>query len=162
MKWWKGNGDRVGMWYGYWWVEQVVSRGHRALLGCIVFPIRVDLGPFVAWTLVKSHTYYPKHILAYGRGKTCYSFIMGSDSFQTDWLEAGIGGGLSTTLRSGLKCGGLESKFGRGLGTLNMSGTGWSRLCLGCKRGVCFLGYPAGHINSWIAVSTWRYDLTTF
>jgi hypothetical protein len=41
------------------------------------------------------------------------------------------------------------------------SGTGWYRLCLGCKWGVCFSGYPAGHIDSRIAVSTWRYDLTT-
>jgi hypothetical protein len=79
---------------------------------------------------------------------------MGSSSFQTDWLEAEIGEGLSTTLRLGLKCGDLESKFGRGPRTLDRSGAGWSRLCLGCKWGVCFSGYPAGHIDSWIAVST--------
>jgi hypothetical protein len=48
---------------------------------------------------------------------------------------------------------GLESKFGRGHGTRDRSRTGWSRLCLGCKRGVCFSGYPAGHIDSRIAVS---------
>jgi hypothetical protein len=113
------------------------------------------------WTLVKSQTYYPEHILAYGSGKACYSLVVGSGSFRTDWLEAGIGGGLSTTLRPGLKCGGLESKFGRGPGTLDRSGMGWSRLCLGYKRGVCFLGYPAGHIDSRITVSMWRYGLTT-
>jgi hypothetical protein len=96
-----------------------------------------------------------------GSGKTCYSLIMGSGSFWTDWLDAGIGGGLSTTLRPGLKCGGLESKFGWGSRTLDRSETGWSRLCLGCKRGMCFSGYPAGHIDSWIALSTWRYGLTT-
>jgi hypothetical protein len=28
-------------------------------------------------------------------------------------------------------------------------------------RGVCFSRYPAGHIDSRIAISTWRYDLTT-
>jgi hypothetical protein len=84
-----------------------------------------------------------------------------SSSFRIDWLETEIGGGLSTALRPGLKCGGLESKFGRGPGTRDRSGTGWSRLYLGCKRGVCFSGYSAGHIDSRIAVSMWRYDLTT-
>jgi hypothetical protein len=34
-----------------------------------------------------------------------YSLVMGSGSFRTDWLEAGMGGGLSTILRPGLKCG---------------------------------------------------------
>jgi hypothetical protein len=109
---------------------------------------------------IKSQIYYPEHILAYGSGKTCYSLVMGSGSFRTDWLEVGIGGGLSTTLRPGLKCGGLEFKFGRGPGTRDTSGMSWSHLCLRCKRDVCFSRYPAGHIDSWIAVSTWRYGLT--
>jgi hypothetical protein len=113
------------------------------------------------WTLVKSQTYYPEHILAYGSGKTCYSLVVGSGSFWIDWLEAGIGGSLSIALRPGLNRGDLESKFGRRPGPLDRSGTGWSCLCLGYKRGVCFSGYPAGHIDSWIAVSTWWYDLTT-
>jgi hypothetical protein len=40
----------------------------------------------------------------------------------------------------------------------------WNRLVSlvpGCKRDMCFSGYPAGHIDSRITVSTWRYDLTT-
>ena len=37
---------------------------------------------------------------------------------------------------------GLESKFGRGPRPLYMSGNGWSCLCLGYKRGVCF-GVPS-------------------
>ena len=57
-------------------------------------------------------------------------------------LEVGNVGGLSTILRSGLKCGGLESKFGWGLGPCDRSGMGWSRLCLGYKRGMCF-GVPS-------------------
>jgi hypothetical protein len=109
---------------------------------------------------VKSQIYYLEHILAYGSGKACYSLVMGSDSFRTDWLEAEIGGGLSTTLRPGLKCEGLESKFGRGPGTRDKSEMGWARSCLGYERGVCFSRYPAGHIDSRIAVSTWRYGLT--
>jgi hypothetical protein len=96
------------------------------------------------WTLVKSQTYYSEHILAYGSGKACCSIVVASGSFQTDWLEAGIGGGLSTVRRPGLKHGGSESKFGRGPGPLARSGTGWSCLCQGYKRGVCFLGYQSG------------------
>ena len=41
-------------------------------------------------------------------------------------------------LRPGLKCGGLESKFGRGPEPHGRSGMGWSYLCLGYKRDVCF------------------------
>ena len=33
------------------------------------------------WMVVRSQTYYPWHILAYGSGKTCYSLVMGSGSF---------------------------------------------------------------------------------
>jgi hypothetical protein len=94
------------------------------------------------WMVVRSQIYYPEHILAYGSGKACYSLVVGFGSFQTDFLEAGKGGGLSTTLRPGLKCGGLESKFGWRPGPLDRSGTGWSSLCLGYKRGVCF-GVPS-------------------
>ena len=57
-------------------------------------------------------------------------------------MEAGKGGGLSTILRPGLKCGGLESKFGHGPGPHDKSGMGWSCLCLGYKRSVCF-GVPS-------------------
>jgi hypothetical protein len=80
---------------------------------------------------------------------SCHGFRL----FPDQLLEAGIGGGLSTTLRPGLKCGSLESKFGRGPGTRDRSEIGWSRLCLGCKQDMCFLGYPAEHIDSRITVS---------
>ena len=59
------------------------------------------------WMVVKSQTYYPEHILAYGSGKARYALVVGSGSFRTDLLEAGKGGGLSTILRPGLRCGGL-------------------------------------------------------
>jgi hypothetical protein len=36
------------------------------------------------WTLVKSQTCYPEHILAYESGKTCYSLVVGFGSFWTD------------------------------------------------------------------------------
>ena len=36
------------------------------------------------WVVVRSQTYYPKHILAYGSGKARYALVVGSSSFQTD------------------------------------------------------------------------------
>jgi hypothetical protein len=137
----------------------LVATGHSLVASFFLSVLIKDHS--LHWTLVKSQTYYPEHILAYESGNACYSLVMGFGSFRTDWLETGIDGGLNTTLRPGLKCGGLESKFGQRSGAFDMSGTGWSHLCLGCKWDVCFSGYPAGHIDSRIAVSTWRYGLTT-
>ena len=52
---------------------------------------RVALGPPVSvkdrplqCMVVRSQTYYPKHILMYGHGKTHCSLVMGSGSFRTD------------------------------------------------------------------------------
>ena len=87
--------------------------------------------------VVRSQTYYPEHILAYGSEKAHYALVVGSSSFWIDGLEVGKGGGLSTTLRPGLKCGGLESKFERGPGPCDRRVMGWSCLYLGCV----FLGY---------------------
>jgi hypothetical protein len=36
------------------------------------------------WIIVRSQTYCPEHILAYGSGKARYSLVVGSDSFRTD------------------------------------------------------------------------------
>ena len=36
------------------------------------------------WMVVRSETYYPKHILAYGSEKARYALIVGSGSFRTD------------------------------------------------------------------------------
>ena len=85
------------------------------------------------WILVRSQTYYPKRILVYGSREgsllSCRGFrLIGGED----------GKGLNTTLSSGLRCGGLESKFGRGLGPRDRRVVGWSYLCLGYKRGVCF------------------------
>jgi hypothetical protein len=43
------------------------------------------------------------------------------------------------------RIGGLESKFGRGPGALDRRRMGWSCLCLGHRRGVCF-GVPSWDI----------------
>ena len=36
------------------------------------------------WILVRSQTYYPEHILAYGSGKARYALVIGSGSF---WID---------------------------------------------------------------------------
>ena len=36
------------------------------------------------WMVVRSQTYYPKHIFAYGSGKAHCSLVVGSSSFWTD------------------------------------------------------------------------------
>ena len=36
------------------------------------------------WMVVRSQTYYPEHILAYGSGKARSSLVVGSGSFWTD------------------------------------------------------------------------------
>jgi hypothetical protein len=150
---WRPGGTVLRIRYGLGWAIRTRLWLHLSRL-CRLRTVRCTGPP------VKSQIYYPEHILAYESGKAGYSLVMGSGSFRTDWLEAGIGRGLNTALRPGLKCGGLEFKFGRRPGTRDRSETGWSRSCLGCERDVCFSGYPAGHIDSQIAVSTWRYGLT--
>jgi hypothetical protein len=52
-------------------------------LVAFVLPVSIEDRP-LHWTLVKSQTYYPEHILAYGSGKACYSLVMGPASFWTD------------------------------------------------------------------------------
>ena len=36
------------------------------------------------WMVVRSQTYYPKHVLAYGSGKARYALVVGSGSFRTN------------------------------------------------------------------------------
>ena len=36
------------------------------------------------WMVVRSHTYYPEHIPAYGSKKARYALVVGSSSFWTD------------------------------------------------------------------------------
>ena len=71
------------------------------------------------WILVRSQTYYPEHILAYGSKEGSLLSCRGFWLFLDQLIGGGDGGGLSTTLSLGLKCGGLESKFGRGPGPLD-------------------------------------------
>ena len=89
-------------------------------------------------TLGKSPTYYPKHILGYGRLEDLLLSYRGFWLFSDRLIGGGDGGGPCTALSLGLRGGGLESKFGRGPRPYYRRVMGWSRLCLGYKRGVCF------------------------
>jgi hypothetical protein len=60
----------------------LVGQQSRALV-VFVPPVSIE-DRMLLWTLVRSHTYYPDHILAYESEKTCYSLVMGSGSFRTD------------------------------------------------------------------------------
>ena len=64
--------------------------------------------------LGNSQTYYPEHILGYGRREdlliSCHGFWLFPDRL-SGWF---LGGGPCTALSPGLRGGGLESKFGRG------------------------------------------------
>ena len=46
-------------------------------------PMLIEDRPLL-WMVVRSHTYYPEHILAYGSGKARYALVVGSGTFWTD------------------------------------------------------------------------------
>ena len=52
-------------------------------LVAFVPPVSIEDRPLL-WMIVKSRTYYPKHILAYGSGKARYGLVMGSGFF---WID---------------------------------------------------------------------------
>ena len=132
------------------------------IVGCVPWPTGHSLVTFfflsvLHWILVRSQTYYPEHILIYGSREGSLLSCRGFWLFLDRLIGGRDGGGLSTTLSLGLKYGGLESKFGQGPGPLDRRVVGWSCLCLGYKRGVCF-GYPA-RIHWFANRRMIRYDL---
>ena len=94
------------------------------------------------WGLGKLQTYYPEHILGYGRREDLLLSCCGIRLFLDRLIGGRDGGGPCTALSPGLRSGGLESKFGRGPGPYDRRVLGWSCLCLGYKRGMCF-GVPS-------------------
>ena len=115
------------------------SMGH-SLVTLFFLSVSVKDRP-LHWILVRSQTYYPEHILVYGSREgsllSCRRFHLFLDRL----IGGRDGGGVSTTLSPGLRCGGLESKLRRGPRPLDRRVVGWSCLCLGYKQGVCF-GVP--------------------
>ena len=55
------------------------------------------------WTLGKSQTYYPEHILVYGHMEGLLLSYRGFRLFPDRLIGGGDGGGLSTTLSPGLR-----------------------------------------------------------
>ena len=94
------------------------------------------------WTLGKSQTYYPEHIPVCRHREGLLLSCRGFRLFPDRLIGGEDGGGLSTTLSPRLRCGGLESRFEWGPRPLDKRVMGWSCLCLGYKRGVCF-GIPS-------------------
>ena len=94
--------------------------------------------------LGKSQIYYPEHILGYGHREDLLLSCCGFRLFPDRLIGARDGGGPCTALSSGLRIGGLESKFERGPGPCDRRVMGWSCLCLGYKRGMCFWGTQLG------------------
>ena len=88
----------------------------------------------------KSQIYYPEHILRYGRREDLLLSCHGFRLFPHQLLGWFLGGGRSTALSLGLRGGGLESKFGWRPGPHDRRLVGWSCLCPGYKRGICFRG----------------------
>ena len=80
---------------GKWRPDRDMVRVLLGVRGCVLWPMGYSLVTLFSlsvlvkdwplhWVLGKSQTYYPKHILVYGRGKAHCSIVMGSGSFQID------------------------------------------------------------------------------
>ena len=66
-----------------WYLDlDLVRYSSRARIA-LVPPVSIEDRPML-WTVVRSQTYYPEHILAYGSWKAHYSLVVGSGSFRTD------------------------------------------------------------------------------
>ena len=92
-------------------------------IGCVPWPTRHSLVTLFSlsvlvkdrslhWILVRSQTYYPKHILVYGSREGSLLSCRGFRLFLDRLIGGEDGGGLCTTLSLGLRSRGLESKFG--------------------------------------------------
>jgi hypothetical protein len=123
-------------------------------LVAFVLPVSIEDRPFL-WTLVRSQTYYLEHILAYGSGKTCYSLIMGSGFFWTDYYGGLLGRRSKHRTEVGPQVlGPWSPSFDGDLDPL----TGVERVSLACNWGTSeacvFWGIQLGYIDLRITVST--------
>ena len=124
------------------------------------FPVCVNQGPVVAMDarqvtdlLSRAHTW----VWAQGR---LVALLSWTRLFLDRLIGGGDGGGPCTTLSPGLRSGGLESKFGQGLGHPGQESDGLILLVSGVQAGRVFSGHPAGHIGSRIAAESVRLILT--
>ena len=63
-----------------WYLDLDLVRHSSEARVALVSPVPVKDRPLL-WILVRSQTYYPKHILAYGSRKPRCSLVVGSDTF---------------------------------------------------------------------------------
>ena len=89
--------------------KRLCCRGHGTWLGYTAFPAWSVKDRSLHKTLGRSQTYYPKHILVYGRREGLLLSCRGFRLFMDRMIGGGDGGGLSTALSLGLRGGGLES-----------------------------------------------------
>ena len=102
--------------------------------------------------LSRAHTW----VWALGRLVTLLSWVL---ALSGPTVRVGFGlGGCCTALSLGLRGWGLEFQFGRGPGPHDRRVVGWSCLCLGYKRGVCFWDNQLGTLVRESSPS--RYDLS--
>ena len=66
-----------------WYLDLDLVRHSSEARIALVPPVSIEDHPLL-WMVVRSQTYYPKHILAYGSGKARYALVAGSGFFQTD------------------------------------------------------------------------------
>ena len=78
-----------------WRLDRDMAWDISDVTSCVLWPMGLNLvtlfSLFVSikdrlllWMVVRSHTYYPEHILAYGSEKARYALVVGSGSFRTD------------------------------------------------------------------------------
>jgi hypothetical protein len=144
---WRPGETVLWIWMWTW------SGNPKEALVAFVLPVSIEDHPLL-WTLVRSQTYYPEHILAYASGKTCYSLIMGSSSFQTDYCGGLLGRRFKHHTEAGpVVLGAWSPSLDRDLDPM----IGVERVGLVCARGTdeacVFQGTQLGYIDSQIVVS---------
>ena len=64
-------------------IDCVPRPTRHSLVTLFSLSVSIDDCPLL-WMVVRSQTYYPEHILAYGSRKARYALVVGSGSFWTD------------------------------------------------------------------------------
>ena len=75
---WRIIGDRAD-----WYLDLDLVRHSSKAQIVLVPPVSIE-DRSLLWMVVRSQTYYPEHILAYGSRKTRCSLVVGFGSFRTD------------------------------------------------------------------------------
>ena len=90
---------------------------YSALYFMLVPPMSIEDRPML-WMIVRSQTYYLEHILVYESREGSLLSCRGFRLFLDRLIGGGDGGGLSTTLSLGLRCGAWSPSLDRDLDPL--------------------------------------------